>query len=165
MNKDIPKQKINSLSQTLDSLKIQKNTDTTSTSSKEDIQHLSCIDEKLKEINPKPILKLYESKSKSRFNFTEIRGENINIPDFIQKIIIKKLSLHLLSRNIKHIEDVLYSDKSIEQELIKRNDWAQFLVENKSTQVYDYYDTELVEDFIHINRRVVEIINKFDAYK
>jgi hypothetical protein len=165
LNKDIPKQKINILSQTLDSLKIQKNTDTTSTSSKEDIQHLSCIEEKLKEINPKPILKLYESKSKSRFNFTEIRGENIYIPDFIQKIITKKLSSHLLSRNIKHIEDVLYSDKSLEQELINRNDWAQFLVENKSTQVYDYYDTELVEDFIDINRRVVEIINKFDAYK
>jgi hypothetical protein len=159
------KQKINCLSQTLDSLKIKKNTDTTSTSSKEDLQHISCIEERLKEINPKPMIKLYEAKSKSRFNFNGVEGDMINIPDFIQKIITKKLSSHILSRNIKHIEDVLYSDKYLEQELTKKNDWAQFLIENKSTQLYEYYDTELVQDFIQINRRVVEIINKFDAYK
>lgn len=156
---------------------ISTNNDTTSISSKEDNFNFS-HEEKNSEINldlkksdldliiPQNTHKLYTIRENSRFSFVAENGGNkeknfvscIEIPNFIQTIITKKSETFLLSRNIKHIEDVFYSDKNLEFEFKKNNHWAQFIIENKVDIFKDRADKELIEDFDYINNLV---LNKF----
>jgi hypothetical protein len=153
---------------------ISANNDTTSTSSKEDNFNFS-HEEKNSEINldlkksdldmiiPQNTHKLYTIRENSRFSFVADNQEKnltntIEIPNFIQSIITKKSETFLLSRNIKHIEDVFYSDKNLENELKNNNHWAQFIIENKVDLYKDRADKELIEDFDYINNLV---LNKF----
>jgi hypothetical protein len=149
------------------------NNDTTSISSKEDNFNFS-HEEKNSEINldfkkscldlmmPQNTHKLYTIRENSRFSFVSetnnLMSCSVEIPNFIQSIITKKSETFILSRNIKHIEDVYYSDKNLEYEFKNKNHWAQFIIENKVDIFKDRADKELIEDFDYINNLV---LNKF----
>ena len=163
----------------------QNMTETTSTSSKEDFQYpnsgnedkMSSPTEKTKndlkikaEAGKKmiePGFRLFSSRPCSRFGFVKSSPlyENIEIPQFILHLIFKKSATHKLSKNMRHLEDLIYSDKLLEMEYRNKNPWAQFIIENKSDTNHDRKhdtgkntDEELIDDFDHINNF---IFNKF----
>jgi len=163
----------------------QNMTETTSTSSKEDLQYpnsgnedkmSSPTDKTKSDLNIKieagkkimqPEFRLFSSRPRSRFEFVKSNPqyENIEIPQFILHLIFKKSTTYKLSKNMRHLEDLIYSDKSLEMEYRNKNPWAQFIIENKSDTNPDRKndtekntDEELIEDFDHINNF---IFNKF----
>jgi hypothetical protein len=161
------------------------NNDTTSTSSKEDSYNFSHEDKhsdlnldfkksdlETLHVHP-PSHKLYSIRDNSRFSFADSQAQErnttnsnndclIEVPNFIQNILLKKSETFLLTRNIKHIEDFFYSDKGLETELKNNNHWAQFIIENKEDIYKDRADKELIEDFDYINNLV---LNKYQKYK
>lgn len=159
-------------------------TETTSTSSKEDMQYpYSGNEEKTNSASEKKNnelkmstesdrnieannFRLFSSRPYSRFDFVQssVKYENVEIPKFILHLIFKKSATYKLSKNMSHIEDILYSDKLLESEYKNKNPWAQFIIDNKSETNHDkkHYkendDRELIEDFDQINNF---ILNKF----
>lgn len=159
-------------------------TETTSTSSKEDLQYpnsgneekITISAEKLKidecslpDVNKSSessSFKLFSTRPCSRFNFVKSSNnyENLEIPQFILNLIFKKSSTYKLSKNMSHLEDILYSDKILETEYKNKNPWAQFILDNKSETNHEKKidkeneDKKLIEDFDQIN---YFIFNKF----
>jgi hypothetical protein len=111
--------------------------------------------EKMLNENKKIINTIYIPKQKSRFNFiSQIESKNeetVEIPNFIQDLILKKVSRYNFTKHIKNLEDILYSDQILTTNLEKKDPWAHFIIENKT---YDY-DRELIEDFNFINSLVL----------
>ncbi len=109
-------------------------TETTDTSAKEEIF--------------KKLHQLFKSKEKSRFEFVNKQSDDkVEIPNFINDLIFKKVSRHKFTKNITHSEDILYNDKSLITEYANNNQWAQFIVENKTFND----DWEFIQDFDYIN--------------
>jgi hypothetical protein len=173
--------------------------ETTSTSSKDDINYVSSNEDKNMPIETKnskdfqlnsnrdqcennnkniPFHTIFLPKSKSRFSFISNNEENdsekIDIPGFINDLIFKKTSRLLLTKYIKSMEDILYTDKTLQNEFNKQNDWAQFIIQNKTyienlqtnNKKIDSHnpesELEFIEDFDYINNLV---LNKFKIYK
>jgi hypothetical protein len=119
--------------------------ETTSTSSKDDAAAVVINLNELKEIHL-----LFANREKSRFEFAAKNKNNYEfeeIPKFIKELIVKKVSRHKFTKNIKNSEDLLYKDETLETEYKKNNTWAQFIIENKT--VND--DWEFIQDFDYIN--------------
>ncbi len=109
-------------------------------------------DTSMKKLLFKKIHKLFEMKDKSRFEFAGFhKQENIEIPGFINELIVKKVSRHKFTKNIKQYEDILYSDKALLTEYTNNNSWAQFILDNKVIQD----DWEFIEDFDYINKLIL----------
>jgi hypothetical protein len=145
MSDIVEKNKINQIKQNPS-----QTTETTSTSSKED----TCDTVIVKDIHH-----LFSIKDRSRFNFPNGgMKESVDIPKFIQELILKKVSRHKLTKNIRYSEDILYSDNLLENEYKNNNPWAQFIIENKTFND----DWEFVQDFDYINGI---ILNKCQSYK
>jgi hypothetical protein len=142
---DIKKNKIN----TIIEKKVEPiSNENTSTSSKDDTNDLKNLDQVFKAIN-----NLFTDRKKSRFEFVNRKTEEgVEIPKFIKDLIFKKVSRHKLTKNIKHSEDILYSDNNLEAEYQNNNPWAQFIVENKI--VND--DWEFIQDFDYINSMILQ---------
>lgn len=139
----------------------------TSTSSKEDI-HYTHQEDKLSLIPHK----LFQNRENSRFftkhidydnknsnNNTEINS-SIEVPAFIQSILTKRASTFILSKAMKHLEDLSYQDKELQNEFKNRNDWAEFIIKNKKESQIDY-DKQLIEDFDYINNLVLDKCSKY----
>ena len=113
-------------------------TETTDTSAKEEVF--------------KKIHQLFQLKDKSRFDFDGKKTDDrVEIPDFINNLIIKKVSRHKFTKNIKHIEDLLYSDKTLVAEYTNNNQWAQFILENRAFND----EWEFIQDFDYINTLIL----------
>jgi hypothetical protein len=119
--------------------------ETTSTSSKDDIPVND--GDVANNIVFKAIHNIFSIKERSRFDFVGTSKEEIEVPKFIKDLIVKKVSRHKLTKNIKNSEDILYSDNNLELEYKNNNSWAQFIIENKT--VND--DWEFIQDFDYIN--------------
>lgn len=134
------------------------NCETTSTSSKDDYL---CEDRNNSSASPilnPPEIKnefrnIFTTKNESRFCFNKLNNEDlIEIPQFVQQLINKKMSRHKLTRYIHNWEDASYFDKTLENEFSNNNHWAKFILENK--QMVAINDDEFVQDFDYINNLV-----------
>jgi hypothetical protein len=120
-------------------------TETTSTSSKDDVvndlKNIEQVDHNL-----------FACREKSRFDFVKEGTNAVEIPKFIKDLIYKKVSRHKLTKNIPKSEDILYTDKTLQGEYLSNNPWAQFLFENKTFND----EWEFIQDFDYINTFVLE---------
>jgi hypothetical protein len=100
----------------------------------------------------KKIHQLFKTKDKSRFEFVNKQfADKVEIPFFINDLIFKKVSRHKFTNKIIHSEDILYSDKSLITEYTNNNQWAQFIIENKTFND----DWEFIQDFDYINTLIL----------
>ncbi len=116
------------------------------------LNSLETTDTSAKEEVFKKIHQLFQSKDKSRFDFSERKTDDrVEIPDFINNLIIKKVSRHKLTKNINHIDDLLYGDKTLVAEYTNNNQWAQFIFENRAFND----EWEFIQDFDYINTLIL----------
>ena len=106
--------------------------------------------------------KLFENRTSSRFFLynKSIECEQIDVPNFVQNLILRKANTYILSKAMIHIDDVLYSDKNLESEYKNKNEWAQFIIDNKQEIDIDG-DKELIEEFDYINNLVLNTCFKY----
>lgn len=83
--------------------------------------------------------------------------ENVEIPDFVLKLIQKKVSRQNFTKKFEFMEDILYNDDLLNNEYINENHWAEFIIENKTMDT----DKELIFDFENINKSLKD---KFKTY-
>jgi hypothetical protein len=144
-----------------------QNNETTSTSSKED---LMAYTESITPFNSQTLLNTCKmnfigNTNKSRFFNPPLNNplppDSLDIPLFVQNLIYKKISTHKFTKSIKNMEDILYSDKALQNEYKFKNHWAQFIIDNKinvnSTSKQKATDeSEFREDIEYINNFILE---------